>query len=393
MAPCRDGIDRRSLIGAAVSGLAAGACGFRDAEDEEAAPLRVRRRPLGKTGLVVSEIAFGAHGVDSAPLMRAALDAGINTFCTSGSYLDGREERALGETLRSLGARRDEVVVFTGEDVSHGADAGRLGNAIQASLGRLGTDRIDVFYAAQVESAAQLRAPGLHEAVDEAKRRGQVRHLGFSCHGGDLASILEAAAEDGRFDVFFIKYDFMTCPGLDTILRRAAARGAGTVVFKTTAGNRQREVKDLEAGGLSFRQATIKWALRNQDVASVAVTATSFRVIRESVRAAGEPLTAAEASMLRRYAAEMEDKVCRFCAACQPHCPRGVPVADVMRYAMYFSGYGREKEAMRLYRALPEGQRAATCAGCDAPCERACPHGRPVRAELERAHQLLSFEA
>jgi hypothetical protein len=353
----------------------------------------MRCRALGRTGLQVSEIAFGAHGVDSVPLMGAALDAGINTFCTSGSYLDGREEKALGEALRSLGAKRDRIVVFTGEEVSPTTSARRLLDAFDASLTRLGSDRIDVFYAAQIDSVAQLRAPGLFEAIAEAKRAGKVRHLGFSCHGGDMAATMNAAVDDGRFEVFFIKYDFVSIPGLDTILRRAAERGIGTVVFKTTAGNRQREIKDLEAGGLSFRQATLKWALSNQDVASVAVTANSFRVIRESVEAVGAPLTVAEGAMLRRYAREMASRICRFCATCQPHCPRGVAIADVMRYAMYFSHYGREKQAMRLYRALPGDRTAAACGQCAAPCERACPHGRPVQAELIDADRRLTFEA
>jgi predicted aldo/keto reductase-like oxidoreductase len=391
-------MDRRQLLGlgAAIPGLAMGSCGSREervAEAARAAPPPMRYRPLGRTGLQVSEIAFGAHGVDSAPLMRAGLDAGINTFCTSGSYLDGREEKALGAELRALGAKREKIVVLTGEEGSASATPRRLLDAFDASLGRLGTDRIDVFYWAQIESVPQLLAPGLFEAIAEAKRAGKVRHLGISCHGGDMAKVLNAAVDDGRFEVLFIKYDFVSVPGLDAILRRAAERGIGTVVFKTTAGNRQREIKDLEAGGLSFRQATIKWALGNRNVASVAVTASSFRVLRESVGAVGAPLSTAEGEMLRRYAREMSDRICRFCNTCRPHCPRGVAVADVMRYAMYFSHYGREKEAMRLYRALPEGRRAAACARCDAPCERACPHGRRVQAELVDADRRLTFEA
>ena len=61
----------------------------------------------------------------------------------------------------------------------------------------------------------------------------------------------------------------------------------GTIVFKTHAGNRQREIKDLEAGGLSFPQATVKWALGNPDVASVAVTITNFDQIEELTAAVG----------------------------------------------------------------------------------------------------------
>jgi predicted aldo/keto reductase-like oxidoreductase len=61
-----------------------------------------------------------------------------------------------------------------------------------------------------------------------------------------------------------------------------------------------------------------------------------------------------------------------------------------MRYFMYFSSYGREKEAMRLYAALPGGRSAAACIGCPGPCEGACPFGRAIRAEMVAAHRRLS---
>jgi predicted aldo/keto reductase-like oxidoreductase len=85
----------------------------------------------------------------------------------------------------------------------------------------------------------------------------------------------------------------------------------------------------------------------------------------------------------------MYDRYCRFCATCESSCPRGVAVADVMRYAMYFSYYGREKEATRLYGELPETATARACAGCRGPCDAACPFGRRVREGLIEAHARL----
>lgn len=352
----------------------------------------MRHRPLGRTGLSVSEIAFGAHGVESAGLMRAALEGGITTFCTSGSYQDGREERALGDALRAAGAAREKVVILTGEEVRRGAGAAEVTAAIDASLRRLGTPYIDVFLWAMVCSPADLEVPALYEAFDQARRAGKVRHLGLSGHCGGMQPCLEAALAGGRFEVFFIKHDFVSYPDLAAVLARASAQGVGTMVFKTTAGSRQREIRDLEAGGLSFRQATWRWALGSPDVASVAVTMTSFRILREALAAPGEPLSTAEAAMLARYAREMRSRYCRFCATCQASCPHGVAVADVMRYAMYFDGYRREKEAMRLYRTLPAERRAGACAACEGPCDGACPFGREVRSGLVAAHERLRLE-
>jgi predicted aldo/keto reductase-like oxidoreductase len=95
--------------------------------------------------------------------------------------------------------------------------------------------------------------------------------------------------------------------------------------------------------------------------------------------------------MLRRYAGEMHDRYCRFCEVCEKGCPRGVAVADINRYAMYFKYYGREKDSMRLYDALPPGSKAAACRSCRGDCDSGCPFGRRVREELVEAHRMLSF--
>lgn len=394
MASPRGSIDRRRFLelGVATAGLATGACPADAPPAESRASGGMRYRALGRTGLKVSEIAFGAHQIDNTPLMQAALDAGINTFCTSGSYLDGKEEASIGRVVRAIGpGRRGELVLVTGDSIRPGTGRERILGLIDSSLRRLGTDHIDVYYLGEACSSADLRVDGLFEAFDEAHRAGKVSHLGVSGHCGGMQECLNAAIDDGRFRMLFTKYDFVSYPEVGQILHRGAERGIGSIVFKVDAGGRQREVRDLEKGGLSFRQATLKWALASPDVSSVAVSITSFDRIRECTGAVGSSLTEAESEMLGRYAREMRDKYCRFCRACEGRCPRGAAVADVMRYAMYFSSYGREKEAMRLYAALPGGRTAAACDGCGGPCEGACPFGRAVRAEMVAAHRRLTF--
>jgi aryl-alcohol dehydrogenase-like predicted oxidoreductase len=393
MTPNGRGIDRRTFLKltAAGSGLAILGCGTGGERRQDDAEVGMRYRPLGRTGLEVSEIAFGAHGVDNPPLMSAALDAGINTFCTSGQYLDGMEEKALGEAMRKIGGRRDGVVILTGNVTRRGSTKRMILDSIDASLRRLQTDRIEVYYTGSVGSPDDLRVDALYEAFHEAKRAGKVLHLGLAGHHGGMQDCLNAAIEDGRIDVFFTKYDFVSYPDQGEILRRAAEKGIGTIVFKTNAGNRQNEIKDLEAGGLSFPQATVKWALTHPYVASVAVTLTNFDQIREYTAAVASTLTRSEVGMLRRYRDEMADRYCRFCGECEASCPHDVAVADVMRYAMYFKYYAREKEAMQLYGVLPAQHSARVCARCAGPCGPACPFGRAVRAELVEAHRLLSF--
>jgi aryl-alcohol dehydrogenase-like predicted oxidoreductase len=395
MVSLRKTVDRRSFLklGAAASGLVVGGCGGPEGSaTSPSTTFDLGYRPLGNTGLRVSEVAFGAHGLDRPDLMRAALDAGINTFCVSGNYLDGMEEEALGEAMSSLGGRREDVVILTGSVVRRGASTEKVLDEIDASLKRLRTDHIDVYYTGEVRTPEDVRVGALYEAFDRAHQAGKIGHLGLSSHAGGMQACLNAAIDDGLIEVFFIKYDFVSYPDQEAILRRATERGIGTMVFKTNAGNRQNEIKDLEAGGLSFQQATVKWALASPDVASVAVSMTNFDTIRQYTSAVGTGLSAAEVAMLRLYADEMYDTYCRFCGDCEASCPHGVAVADINRYAMYFSYYGREKEAMRRYHSLPRGCSAQECDGCTGPCDAACPFGRKVRAELLQAHRRLSFE-
>ena len=315
----------------------------------------------------------------------------MTTICTSGSYQYGRAEEAIGKAIGSIGDRRDELVLFTGAIVKAGADKQSVLDSIDASLRRLQTDRVEIFRITGVSSPDDLRVDALYEAFEEARAAGKVGHLGLSGHHGGMQDVMNAAIDDGRYKVLFTKYDFASYPDQDEILGRAAGKGIGTLVFKTGAGNREKEIEDLEAGGLSYKQATIKWALTNPNVASVCVKISNFSQIREYAEAAASRITEPEIAMLRSYASQMYDKYCRFCGTCEASCPHDVAVAEVMRYAMYFKYYGREKDSMELYGKLPTRCQADSCDGCSGSCDAACPFGRRVKDELVEAHRLLSF--
>ncbi len=117
----------------------------------------MKTRPLGRTGVQVSQLCFGtmsfggeADEQESARMYRACRDLGINLFDTADQYTKGRSEEILGQLVRG---HRDEVVIATkcfnptGEDVNaRGSSRRHVTRAVDASLKRLGTDRIDVLY-------------------------------------------------------------------------------------------------------------------------------------------------------------------------------------------------------------------------------------------------------
>ncbi len=146
-------------------------------------------RFLGNTGVAVSQLAFGtmsfggdADEATSRALFTRCRDAGINLFDTADVYNGGRSEEILGELVRDS---RDEIVIATkayfptGEDVNaRGASRLHLRVALEASLRRLQTDRVDLYYVHRFDSAAALGET--LRALDDFVTAGKVLYLGAS---------------------------------------------------------------------------------------------------------------------------------------------------------------------------------------------------------------------
>lgn len=146
-------------------------------------------RYLGDTGVKVSPLCMGtmmfggdADRETAAAMFRRCREAGINTFDCANVYEDGRSEEILGDLVPDC---RDEVVLTTkayfptGNDPNaRGASRYHLVRAVENSLRRLGTDRIDIFFVHRFDEQT-----GLHETLrtlDDLVRQGKVLYLGAS---------------------------------------------------------------------------------------------------------------------------------------------------------------------------------------------------------------------
>ncbi len=152
---------------------------------------------LGKTGLKVSRICLGMMSYGSSqwrdyvldedearPIIRAAVESGINFFDTANMYSDGVSEQITGRALRDF-ARRDEVVIATkvffktGEKPNQGGlSRAHILTEVENSLRRLGTDYIDLYqiHRWDYETPIQETLEALHDLV----RSGKVRYIGAS---------------------------------------------------------------------------------------------------------------------------------------------------------------------------------------------------------------------
>jgi aryl-alcohol dehydrogenase-like predicted oxidoreductase len=193
-------------------------------------------RPLGRTGVTVSALGFGAGplGRDELPdleaeaLLRAAVEAGITLFDAARSY--GRAERRLGAALRPVrpgvvistkgGYGVDGVSDWTGECIARGIDR---------ALSELGTEVVDIFHLHSCPLEVASRDDIL-EALAAARRAGKIRIAGYA---GDNEA-LAWAVESGHFDAVECSWSCLDQANRGAILR-AAELGMGVIAKRPLA--------------------------------------------------------------------------------------------------------------------------------------------------------------
>ena len=300
----------------------------------------MERRILGATGISVSEMAlgammFGAGGNpdhdDSARVIHAALDAGINLVDTSDVYSGGESEIIVGQAIKG---RRDDVVLATKFCLPMGADPNQSGGsrrwitrAVEDSLRRLGTDRIDLYQLHQPDPETPI--PQTLAALDELVRAGKVREIGCSNFSAAQLREAQAAVRDGaarfvsvqneyslvqrepesevlaeceRQGLGFLPF-FPLASGLLTgKYRRGAPMPAGTrLAGKSGFANRFLNQRNLALAdaladfaarrGHSLLELAFSWLLSHRQVCSVIAGAISAEQVGANVAAAGWRLT------------------------------------------------------------------------------------------------------
>ena len=146
-------------------------------------------RTLGRAGVKVSPLCLGTmmfggptNERDSIRIIHKALDAGINFMDTANVYNDGESERVIGKAVRE---NREKWVIATkvhgsmGEDVNAaGSHRFHIMSAVEASLKRLNTDHIDVYYLHRWDVSTRISES--LRALDDCVRQGKVRYIACS---------------------------------------------------------------------------------------------------------------------------------------------------------------------------------------------------------------------
>jgi predicted aldo/keto reductase-like oxidoreductase len=388
---------------------------------------------------------MGTVPLRDADVVRYAYDKGVNYFDTAEGYGNGAAERAIGDAMQHMD--REKIFIATKASVRTADSAATIVERVRNSLERLKTDYVNAYSIHGGSSIEALGHAGYHEAMDQLKAEGRVRFTGVSFHGPGnpqrpgMGDVLTAAAEDGRFDIILLVYNFMNHEESDRIIAACKANNVGATAMKTAPGvlqfepldpdnlteqqeryierfisrgqSREAALQRLEAQaqrradlydrtrpfveryGLQteeqLRLGSIHWVIQNPDMHTACIAFTNFDLVDKVVPLSGTQLGSAELRMLEECKLALNDQYCRHgCAECGGSCPHDVPVSTIMRYAYYYEGQGRQKAAMTQYSAL-RGADASACRDCAGNCDGACPYGIDILPNMLQVHDLLTL--
>jgi aryl-alcohol dehydrogenase-like predicted oxidoreductase len=296
-------------------------------------------RHLGRSGLKISEIAYGnwiTHGSQveeeaATACVAAALDEGITTFDTADVYAGTRAEEVLGRALH--GVRRESVEIFSklywpvgpGPN-DRGLSRKHIMESAHGSLRRLQTDYLDLYQAHRYDHETPLEET--LRAFDDLVRQGKVLYVGVSeWRAEEIAAALRIAGEMG-FDRIVSnqpQYSMLWRVIEAEVLPLCEKEGIGQIVFSpiaqgvltgkylpgsaapegsraTDAGGsrfikgyltddilgRVQQLKPLaDEAGLTMAQLAIAWTLQNSGVSAAIVGATRPEQVRENAGASG----------------------------------------------------------------------------------------------------------
>jgi aryl-alcohol dehydrogenase-like predicted oxidoreductase len=309
----------------------------------------MKYKTLGNTGLFVSELClgtmtFGGQGVwanmgnlqldDAQPLISRALDHGINFIDTADIYSAGASEEIVGQSLRNLGIRREDIVIATKVCGPMGSGPNDAGNSrghildsVKASLKRLQVDHIDLYQLHNIDTVTPIEES--LAALDALVRQGLVRYVGIS--NWSAWQIARALGHSERLNLAKIAttQSYYTLAGRDLereLVPLIKAEKLGLLVWSPLAGgllsgkygrakqgedgsrrttfdfppvrmDRAYDVIDVMEGiavdrGVSVARIALAWLLHQPHVTSVIVGAKRTAQLDDNVGAAAVVLTA-----------------------------------------------------------------------------------------------------
>lgn len=373
----------------------------------------MQNRLIKKIGVEVSQLGFGAmrlplkNGKIDRELAKKqiyyAIDNGINFIDTA--YLYGDSEKFLGEILQ--GEYKDKVFISTKLPSINVRKREDMDYFLDEQLKRLQRDCIDFYlvHSVDLKSVNRLIKRGLFEFLNQAKRDGKVKYVGFSYHGAKEEFDLLIDGYD--WDVVMVQYNYFDENVQASVegIEYAASKGMGVFVMEPLkggilAGNMPKDAEEIFNNADSNKttaQWALQWVLNNRNVTCVFSGMNSLEQIDDNISISNQTgpmsMTFEELETVELVKRVMKNALkinCSTCGYCMP-CPQGVNIPECLKIynEKYLFGHnGFMNPAFFDYYqyvggVMGKAAYAGLCNGCG-KCLRKCPQKLDIISELKK---------
>lgn len=376
-------------------------------------------RPLGTTGLEVSEIGIGCAAFaeltpeQSYDFVSSAIDNGVN-------YLDvyDADPKVRDNIGFALKDRRNQMIIqghigcfYNGQQYERTRDLAEAKRGFEDLLRRLGTDYVEVgmlHLSDDLDDWNAIVDGPLMQYAQELKKEGKVKHIGMSSHNAEVAL---AAAKSGLVEVIMFSMNpaFDALPaglsvwddesyksmmsGVDPLRVElydyCALHHIAVVAMKAFGGANGRL---LDADRTPLKSALtpvqcLSYALSKPCVATVVCGAMNAEELMEDIRYEQADETEKDyKAALNGTARSGADGTCTYCNHCSP-CPKGINIAKVNELLDQAKAADEiPAEVLKEYKSLPH--KAGECVQCGA-CESRCPFAVSIRERMKEAKTVF----
>lgn len=366
-------------------------------------------RPLGATGLRVSQLGFGAMRLPmigegenarvnrdlAIPMIHRAFEAGVNYIDSAVMYCRHDSQAVVGEALESW---RGQRIVVSTKNHDVGEDEAAWWKNLENSLRLLRVQAIDIYHHHGVDRGKFFDhvMPRVSKWMHKARDQGLVKHVACSFH--DDNQCLREIIDTGYPEVITLQYNMLDRK-LEDGIAHAHARGLGVVVMGPVAGGRLGVDSEVLAGlvkGVSrVPELALRFVLANPHVSLALSGMSTMQHVEENIATAADAgvLCGEDVTAIREHLARLEkmaDLYCTGCSYCKP-CPNQVDPAAA--FSIYNLGrvYGLWDIAKRRYAELDKRQHgAAQCVDCG-QCLPKCPQNINIPEQLREAQRALAY--
>ena len=369
----------------------------------------IDRRMIPQFGCEISRLGYGGMRFpkngdevdveEAVKLLRKAYDMGVNYFDTAVVYHKGESEKIFGKAFeiydRSSYYLADKMSIWVCKDEQEMKDL------FERQLKTLKTDYIDFYLVHSLNRNHYQKVKEFHcvEFLQEMKRQGKIKHLGFSFH--DTYPVFTQILNDYDWDFVQIQLNYLDWQnqGAEQLYRELEKRNLPCMVMEPVRGgylatlDEQRAKPFLEMEpNRSIASWAIRWVESLPQVTVVLSGMSDMAQLEDNVAMMTnfEPMNEKELEAVAKVVEEIrkvDDIPCTGCRYCMD-CPMGVDIPEIFAIYSRLKIFGKDKSFVEDYKEVMEnGNGAEHCVGCQ-QCMNHCPQSIEIPDKLAMIHRL-----